>query len=107
MIYFRDLRLWLFALLALLASIISAHGAWVFFGYLVDSWLAAIFTAVIALGIVGLDAAATVERHRGRRAAYVGGMSLFLAMEVLANYFAGQASFVLKVRTALAAAPGA
>jgi hypothetical protein len=105
--YIRDLRLWLFTLLALLASIISAHGAWVFFGYLVEPWLAGIFTAVVALGIIGLDAAATVERHRWRRAAYIGGMSLFLAMEVLANYFTGQASFVAKVRAALADSPGA
>lgn len=107
MVYIRDLRLWLFTLLALLASVISAHGAWVFFGYLVEPWLAGIFTAVVALGIVGLDAAATVERHRWRRVAYIGGMLLFLVMEVFANYFTGQASFVAKVQAALVDSPGA
>lgn len=98
---YLDMRLALFALLALLSSIISAHGALVFFGYLVDPWLAVVFTVVIALGIIGLDAAATLERHASKRAAYIGGMALFLGMEVLANYFAGQASFVSKVREAL------
>lgn len=105
---YADPRLLLFIVLAALASVISAHGAWVFFGYLVAPELAAVFTAVLALGIVGLDAAATLETHPSKRAAYIGGMVLFLVMEVLANYFAGQASFVSKVQKALAAsAPGA
>lgn len=95
--HYFDPRLLLFSALAGGASIISAHGAFVFFGYLVDPWLAWTFTIVLALGIIGLDAAATVERSPIKRAAYLGGMALFLAMEVLANYFSSQATFVEKV----------
>src|SRR5215471_3542138 len=48
---YLDARLALFVLLAGGASIIAAHGSFLFFGYLVDLWLAYVFTAVVALGI--------------------------------------------------------
>lgn len=102
---YLDVWLCLFVVLAALASVIAAHGSRVFFGYLVDWWLAWVFTAVLALGIVGLDAAATLEAAWWKRWMYLGGMLLFLAMETLGNYFAGQAVFVARVRAALAASP--
>ena len=104
--YLMDGWLALFVVLAALASVIAAHGSRVFFGYLVDPWLAWVFTAVLALGIVGLDAAATIEPIWWKRMLYLGGMLLFLAMETLGNYFAGQAVFVTRVRGALAASSG-
>jgi septal ring factor EnvC (AmiA/AmiB activator) len=104
--YIKDARLILFATLAAGASVIAAHGSWVFFGYLVDPALAAVFVGVVALGIIGLDAAATLDRHRWRRAAYLAGMVLFLLMETLANYFAAQATFVGKVVEKMRETPG-
>lgn len=95
----------LFMALAALASLIASHGSRVFFGYLVDAWLAWVFTAVLAIGIVGLDAAATLEPIWWKRWMYLAGMLLFLAMETLGNYFAGQAVFVARVRAALAGSP--
>jgi len=93
---YLDARLALFILLALGASIISSHGAYQFFLYLVDERLAAVFIAVVALGIVGLDAAGTLERG-WRKAPYFAGMGVFLLLETLANYFAGQADFVARI----------
>lgn len=98
--YLTDPRLLLFGALILGASIISSHGAWLFFGYLVAPWLAGVFTAVVAVGIIGLDAAGTVERG-WRRAPYYAGMAFFILLETLANYFAGQAGFVTQIREAL------
>jgi len=95
--YVLDPRLVLFATLAAGASVIAAHGSWIFFGYLVDPNLAAVFVAVVAIGIIGLDAAATLDRRPAQRAAYLGGMGLFLVMETLANYFAAQSTFVANV----------
>lgn len=94
--YIKDIRLGLFVLLALGASIISSHGAYQFFLYLVDPWLAGVFILVVALGIIGLDVAGTIE-HGRRAVAYYAGMAFFLVLETLANYFAGQAGFVAKI----------
>ena len=96
-----DARLLLFVALAIGASILSAHGAWLFFGYIVEPWLAWVFTLVVALGIIGLDAAATAETGR-MRYVYMIGAGFFLVLETLANYFAGQADFARKVEQALA-----
>jgi len=98
--YLTDPRLLLFSVLIVGASIISAHGAWLFFGYLVDKWLAAVFTGVVAVGIIGLDAAGTLERG-WRRVPYYSGMAFFIVLETLANYFAGQAGFVGRIQEAL------
>jgi hypothetical protein len=65
-----------------------------------------VFVGVVALGIIGLDAAATLDRHGWRRAAYLSGMVLFLLMETLANYFAAQATFVGKVVEKMKDTPG-
>lgn len=102
--YLTDPRLLLFAVLVIGASIISAHGALLFFGYLVDPWLAGVFTAVVAVGIIGLDAAGTLERG-WRRAPYYAGMAFFIVLETLANYFAGQAGFVGQIQQALREKP--
>lgn len=93
---YLDARLLLFLALAIGASVISSHGAYQFFLYLVDDWLAAVFIGVVALGIIGLDAAGTLERG-WRRAPYYVGMGVFLLLETLANYFAGQAGFVARI----------
>ena len=93
---YLDARLVLFVALAAGASVISSHGALLFFRYLVDPWLAWVFIGVVALGIIGLDAAGTLERG-WRRAPYYAGMFVFLALETLANYFAGQAGFVARI----------
>lgn len=93
---YLDAQLALFVLLALGASILSSHGAFQFFLYLVDEWLAWVFILVVALGIIGLDAAGTISRGKAR-AAYYAGMAFFLVLETLANYFAGQAGFVAKI----------
>lgn len=98
---YLDARLVLFILLALGASIISSHGAWLFFGYLVNPWLAGVFILVVALGIIGLDAAGTLERG-WRRVPYYAGMTVFLVLETLANYFAGQSTFVSRIVEKLA-----
>lgn len=94
--YLRDTRLWLFVLLTFGASIISSHGAFQFFKYLVDPWLAWVFILVVALGIIGLDVAGTIEQGR-KAVAYYAGMGFFLILETLANYFAGQAGFVAQI----------
>lgn len=94
--YLRDARLWLFVVLAIGASILSSHGAYQFFQYLVSDELALVFIFVVALGIIGLDAAGTLEKG-WRAAAYYGGMAFFLVLETLANYFAGQAGFVAQI----------
>jgi hypothetical protein len=91
-----DAQLALFVLLALGASVLSSHGAFQFFLYLVDEWLAWVFILVVALGIIGLDAAGTISRGAARWAYYTG-MAFFLLLETLANYFAGQAGFVAKI----------
>lgn len=93
---YLDPQLALFVLLALGASILSSHGALLFFQYLVDPWLAWVFILVVALGIIGLDAAGTIS-HGAARWAYYAGMAFFLILETLANYFAGQSSFVAKI----------
>ncbi len=56
---YLDIRLGLFVALTIGASLLSAHGAWLFFGYIVEPWLAWVFTLVVALGwlhrpIIGL-----------------------------------------------------
>lgn len=103
---YLDIRLGLFVALTIGASLLSAHGAWLFFGYIVEPWLAWVFTLVVALGIIGLDAAATAEPGR-MRYVYMAGAGFFLVLETLANYFAGQADFASKVETALAASGSA
>lgn len=95
-LYLRDARLWLFILLAGGASILSSHGAFQFFKYLVSDELAAVFILVVALGIIGLDAAGTLEKG-WRSFAYYAGMAFFLVLETLANYFAGQAGFAAQI----------
>lgn len=101
-----DPLLLLFLTLTVGSSVISAHGALVFFCYLVEPWLAAVFTAVLAVAIVGLDAAGTLDQRRSMRTLYYSGMGLFLLVETLANYFSGQAVFVTRVRSAFQAAEG-
>lgn len=91
-----DTQLSMFVALAIGASILSSHGAFQFFNYLVDPWLAWVFILVVALGIIGLDAAGTATRGPARWA-YYGGMAFFLVLETLANYFAGQAGFVAQI----------
>jgi hypothetical protein len=103
-LYLRDPRLLLFSVLIAGASVISGHGAWVFFGYLVAPWLSWVFILVVALGIIGLDVAGTVERGFWRQLPYFAGMFFFIILETLANYFAGQAGFVPQVITSLARA---
>lgn len=100
---------WLIAFLALMiaASIIAAHGAYIFFSYLLDWWVAALATAVTAAGIPALDAAGTLEQKRGRAALYWLGAFVFLGMETLANYFSGQAVFLANVLQAFAGKSGA
>lgn len=100
---------WLIAFLALMiaASIIAAHGAYVFFRYLLDPPIAALATAVTAAGIPALDAAGTLEQKRGRAALYWLGAFVFLGMETLANYFSGQAVFLANVLQAFAGKSGA
>lgn len=100
---------WLVAFLALMvaASVIAAHGAYIFFSYLLDWWVAALATAVTAVGIPALDAAGTLEPRRGRAALYWLGALVFLAMETLANYFSGQAVFLANVLEAFAGKDGA
>lgn len=100
---------WLVAFLALMiaASVIAAHGAFIFFSYLLDWWVAALATAVTAVGIPALDAAGTLEARRGRAALYWLGALVFLAMETLANYFSGQAVFLANVLEAFAGKEGA
>lgn len=100
---------WLIAFLALMiaASIIAAHGAYVFFCYLLDPPIAALATAVTAAGIPALDAAGTLEPKRGRAALYWLGAFVFLGMETLANYFSGQAVFLANVLQAFAGKSGA
>lgn len=100
---------WLIAFLALMiaASIIAAHGAFIFFSYLLDPWVAALATAVTAAGIPALDAAGTLEQKRGRAALYWLGALVFLGMETLANYFSGQAVFLANVLEAFAGKSGA
>lgn len=100
---------WLIAFLALMvaASIIAAHGAYVFFRYLLDPPIAALATAVTAAGIPALDAAGTLEQKRERAALYWLGAFVFLGMETLANYFSGQAVFLANVLQAFAGKSGA
>lgn len=100
---------WLIAFLALMvaASIIAAHGAYIFFSYLLDWWVAALATAVTAAGIPALDAAGTLEAKRGKAALYWAGAFIFLGMETLANYFSGQAVFLANVLQAFAGKSGA
>lgn len=100
---------WLGAFLALMiaASIIAAHGAYIFFRYLLDPPIAALATTVTAVGIPALDAAGTLEPRRGRAVLYWLGAFVFLAMETLANYFSGQAVFLANVLTAFAGKDGA
>jgi hypothetical protein len=93
---YLDIQFALFVLLALGASVLSSHGAFQFFQYLVSPALAWVFILVVALGIIGLDAAGTISRGAARWA-YYGGMVFFLVLETLANYFAGQAEFVSKI----------
>src|SRR5512145_285087 len=104
---YLDARLLLFVSLATGASVISAHGACSFFGFLAPAWLAAVFTGVVAVGIIGLDAAGTLEPSRWKRMLYYSGMSFFLVLETLANYFSGQAAAAERIIAALAvSAPG-
>lgn len=100
---------WLITFLVLMAvaSIIAAHGAYIFFSYLLDWWVAALATAVTAAGIPALDAAGTLEQKRGRAALYWLGALVFLGMETLANYFSGQAVFLANVLQAFAGKSGA
>jgi hypothetical protein len=100
---------WLAVFLALMtaASIIAAHGAYVFFTYLLDPWVAALATAVTAVGIPALDAAGTLEGRRSRAVLYWVGAFTFLGMETLANYFSGQAVFLANVLRAFAGKEGA
>lgn len=100
---------WLGIFLALMiaASFIAAHGAYTFFRYLLDPWVAALATAVTAAGIPALDAAGTLETRRGKAALYWSGALVFLAMETLANYFSGQAVFLTNVLQAFAGKEGA
>jgi hypothetical protein len=85
-----------FLLLMVAASVIAAHGAFVFFGYLVEPWVAVLATTVTAVGIPALDAAGTLEKTWKRWLYWAGGL-LLLGMETLANYFAGQAVFATRV----------
>jgi hypothetical protein len=100
---------WLGCFIALMtaASIIAAHGAYIFFTYLLDPWVAALATAVTAVGIPALDAAGTLEARRSRAVLYWIGAFVFLGMETLANYFSGQAVFLANVLRAFAGKEGA
>lgn len=94
-----------FLLLMVAASIIAAHGAFIFFGYLVEPWVAALATTVTAVGIPALDAAGTLEKTWKRWLYWAGGL-LLLGMETLANYFAGQAVFAARVAERFAGQTG-
>lgn len=103
---YLDAWLLAYTALMLIATLIAAHGAFVFFSYLLPPAFAVLATVVTAGSIPALDAAGTLERSR-RRWLYWFGAGTFLLMETLANYFSAQAVFVANVRQALAQWPSA
>lgn len=96
-----------FLILMCVASIIAAHGAYVFFCYLLEPGIAVLATVVTAAGIPALDVAGTLEQKKSRAALYWLGAFTFLGMETLANYFSGQAIFLANVLQAFAGKEGA
>lgn len=100
---YLDARLALFAVLAIGASFIAAHGSLGFFSFIVGTTdqgdpaaLAWLYMLVVAVGIIGMAAGGAMSMG-WERAGYYAGMLLFLVLETLANYFFGQEHFTARV----------
>lgn len=78
------------------AAAITSHGTYVFYSYILSSFLAYSATIVLTAGIPLLELAAVLDR--ANRARYIAGMLVLLAMEGAAQYFQGQAIFVKAVK---------
>lgn len=99
----RYIDLWIvaFSIALIVASIISVHGTYVFFSYVTDNWIAYLATALTAFSVPLLDAAGTLAAKTWQRVVYIAGGGVFLVMETLAQYYAGQAYFTTRVLAAL------
>lgn len=85
------------AFVAVLASaaMITSHGTYVFYSYILSPQLALAATLVLTVGIPLLELAAVLD-ERGRWG-YIAGLVLLLGMEGFAQYLQGQASFTRQV----------
>lgn len=93
MIYLRDPWCWAYGLIGAAALALTATGSFVFFGYLLDPTLALAATIVLAAGIPVLKWATRFESDPRRRGWLLVALVIFLCVELLAQYFKGQAGF--------------
>lgn len=94
---YLDPLLVVFIAVVVWATYITRHGLQTFYGYLFDDpMLVKMITLVLVIGIPLLDVAFFLER-RWWRWFYFAGMLVLLGMEVLAQYYQGQAAFTSSV----------
>jgi hypothetical protein len=90
-----DAQLFAYLLPLLGAQLITAHGSYTFYSYLLPVPLAIAATVVLAVGVPLLEFAAVLIP--GGRWGYLGGMLFLLFLEGLAQYFQGQAWFLQRI----------
>lgn len=93
---YLDIPLIAFVLVMIAAAAITSHGTFVFYSYILDTNLAYAATVVTTAGIPLLELAAVLDLKSRLR--YITGMVILLGMEVLAQYFQGQSTFVMRIQ---------
>lgn len=101
---YADMPLIAFVIVMVAAAAITSHGTYVFYSYILSSFLAYSATVVLTAGIPLLELAAVLDK--ANRPRYIAGMLVLLAMEGMAQYFQGQAIFVRAVKTQFPDAAG-
>lgn len=97
---FRDPWSWAYTLIALAALALTSVATYIFFGYLLAWPLALAATVVLAAGIPVLKWAVRFETRPGRARVLWVALGAFLGIELLAQYFKGQAAFAPAVAAA-------
>jgi hypothetical protein len=95
-----------FTALMVAAAIITSHGTFVFYTYILPGYYPYAATALLTVGIPFLELAATLTTKLRWRLFFILGLLVLVSMEAMAQYFQAQAVFVPAISKAFPSASG-